>query len=41
MPDQDDLVGATRGAIKKAYNLSVLQFDEKWANWVKENYATQ
>ena len=41
MPDQDDLVGATRDAIKKAYNLSVLQFDDKWANWVKENYATQ
>ena len=29
-PDQRDLVGATRQAIKKAYGFSVLQFDDKW-----------
>lgn len=40
-PDQRDLVGATRQAIKKAYGFSVLQFDDKWAAWVKKNYATQ
>ncbi len=41
LPDQNDLVGATRDALQKAYGLSVLSFDEKWAEWVKANYATQ
>ncbi len=41
MPDQSDLVGATRDALQEAYGLSVLTFDERWAAWVKENYSTQ
>lgn len=41
LPDQDDLVGATRSAMQNAYGISVLQFDEKWAEWVREHYATQ
>lgn len=40
-PNQNDLVGATRDALQKAYGLSVLQFDEKWAEWVKANYPAQ
>jgi hypothetical protein len=39
--DQSDLVGAFREGIQKAYGFSVLQFDEKWAEWVKANYASQ
>lgn len=41
MPDHADLVGATRDALQKAYGISVLNFDEKWAEWVRANYATQ
>lgn len=41
MPDQSDLVGATREALQKVYGLSPLSFDEKWAEWVKANYASQ
>ena len=40
-PDQSDLVGAFREAIQKAYGISVLQFDDKWSEWVKANYAAQ
>jgi hypothetical protein len=41
LPDQTDLVGASREAIQKAYGFSVLQFDEKWAEWVKATYPSQ
>ncbi len=41
LPDQKDLVGATRDAIKEAYGLSFLNFDERWAEWVKQHYPTQ
>ncbi len=40
-PNQNELVGATRDALQKAYGISVLQFDEKWAEWVKANYPAQ
>lgn len=40
-PDQTDLVGATRDAIKDAYNLSTLTFDQRWGDWVKENYPSR
>lgn len=40
-PDQTDLVGAVRDALQEAYGISVLQFDEKWAEWVKVNYPPQ
>ena len=38
MPDQKDLVGATRDALKEAYGLTFLNFDEKWTEWVKATY---
>ena len=41
VPDQSDLVGATRDALQAAYGISVLQFDEKWAEWAKEKYPAQ
>jgi hypothetical protein len=41
LPDQSDLVGATRDALQKAYGISVLNFDEKWATWVRETYPAQ
>jgi hypothetical protein len=41
LPDQTDLVGASREAIQKAYGFSVLQFDEKWVEWVKATYPSQ
>ncbi|MCA8947905.1 MAG: hypothetical protein KDE27_00285 [Planctomycetes bacterium] len=40
-PDQTDLVGATREALKDAYGLSVLNFDDRWVEWVKENYPSK
>jgi hypothetical protein len=39
--DQHDLVGATRDALRDAYGVSFLNFDERWAEWVRANYATQ
>jgi len=41
MPDPSDLVGATRDALQQAYGFSVLDFDRRWAEWVKANYPTQ
>ncbi|GAB4138337.1 MAG: hypothetical protein Fur0037_04000 [Planctomycetota bacterium] len=41
LPDQRDLVGATRQALQDAYGISVLQFDEQWAEWVRNNYPAQ
>lgn len=40
-PNSDDLVGATRDALQKAYGISILQLDEKWVEWVKTNYPSQ
>ena len=40
-PDQNDLVGATRDALKEVYGLGVLDFDAKWAEWVKATYPSQ
>lgn len=40
-PDQKDLVGATRDALKDAYGLTFLNFDDRWRDWVKETYPTQ
>ncbi len=39
--DQKDLVGATREALKKAYNLTFLNFDDKWRAWVKKTYPSR
>jgi hypothetical protein len=39
--DQSDLVGATREALQQAYGVSVLDFDRKWAEWVKATYPAQ
>lgn len=41
IPDQSDLVGATRQALQKAYGINALEFDEKWAEWVKATYPAQ
>lgn len=41
LPDSNDLVGATRDALRKAYGLNPLTFDIAFAEWVKENYATR
>jgi hypothetical protein len=40
-PDQNDLVGAVRDAMKEAYGVSVLDVDRKWAEWVKATYPAQ
>lgn len=40
-PDQTDLVGATRDALQQAYGVSVLDFDRRWAEWVKATYPSQ
>jgi len=40
-PDQSDLVGATRTALQAAYGVSTLDFDRKWAEWVKATYPAQ
>jgi hypothetical protein len=39
--DQKDLVGATRQGLKDAYGLSFLNFDERWAAWVKATYPSR
>lgn len=39
--DQKDLVGATREGLKKAYNLTFLNFDDRWRAWVKKNYPSR
>lgn len=39
--DQTDLVGATREGLKKAYGLNFLNFDERWAAWVKSTYPSK
>ena len=39
--DQSDLVGATRDALREAYGLSPLNFDDRWAEWVKANYPVK
>ncbi len=39
--DQSDLVGAMREALQRAYGVSILDFDTKWAEWVKANYPAQ
>jgi hypothetical protein len=41
LPDQKDLVGATREALQAAYGVSLLDFDRKWAEWVKAHYPAQ
>lgn len=41
LPDQSDLVGATRDALKDAYGVSILDFDRKWMDWVKATYPAQ
>ncbi|MBL8754863.1 MAG: hypothetical protein JNK15_16275 [Planctomycetes bacterium] len=40
-PDQNDLVGAVRTALQQAYGVTTLDFDTKWAAWVKANYPSQ
>jgi len=40
-PNQEDLVGATRDALKEAYGVTVLDFDAKWGAWVKATYPAQ
>lgn len=39
--DQTDLVGATRTALQDAYGVSVIDFDRRWAEWVKATYPAQ
>lgn len=39
--DQNDLVGATREALREVYGLTPLTLDEKWKEWVMENYAAR
>lgn len=41
LPDQTDLVGATRDALREAYGLSPLNFDDKWAEWVRATYPSK
>lgn len=41
LPDQKDLVGATRTALKEAYGLTFLNFDERWAEWVNATYPAK
>lgn len=40
-PDQTDLVGAVREALKDAYGLNPLNFDDRWGEWVKETYPSK
>ena len=39
--DQKDLVGATREGLRDGYGLNFLNLDERWIEWVKENYPSQ
>jgi hypothetical protein len=41
LPDQKDLVGATREGLQAAYGVSFLDFDRKWAEWAKATYPAQ
>lgn len=41
LPDDTNLVEATREALQEVYGISPLSFDERWADWVKENYSTR
>lgn len=41
LPDHKDLVGATREGLQAAYGISFLDFDRKWAEWVKATYPAQ
>ncbi|HEB52070.1 MAG TPA: hypothetical protein ENI87_02320 [bacterium] len=41
MPDQKNLVGATRRALKDAYGLTFLNFDDRWKAWVKKTYPSK
>jgi hypothetical protein len=41
LPDQSDLVGATRESLQAAYGVSIIDFDTKWADWVRANYPAQ
>jgi len=41
LSDQRDLVGATRTALRKAYGLTPLNFDDKWREWVLANYPSK
>ncbi|MFK7740004.1 MAG: hypothetical protein AB8H80_06735 [Planctomycetota bacterium] len=41
LPNQKDLVGATRKALKSAYGLSFLNFDDRWREWVKDTYPSK
>jgi hypothetical protein len=36
-----DIVEATRNALQDAYGISPLTFDERWREWVIENYSTR
>ncbi|MFY9344072.1 MAG: hypothetical protein WAT39_16400 [Planctomycetota bacterium] len=40
-PDQTDLVGATREGLLAAYGVTMLDFDRKWAEWVRAHYPAQ
>ncbi|MCA8973891.1 MAG: hypothetical protein KDC98_04180 [Planctomycetes bacterium] len=40
-PDQSDLVGATRTGLSDAYGLTPLNFDDRWAEWVKATYPAK
>ncbi|MEM7202344.1 MAG: hypothetical protein AAF628_18885 [Planctomycetota bacterium] len=39
--DDNDLPGATRDALRQVYGVSPLSFDERWREWVQENYPAQ
>lgn len=41
LADQSDLIGASRDALRDAFGLSVLDFDAKWAEWVKATYPSK
>lgn len=41
MPDQTDIVGATRDALQKAFGLTVLNFDDRWREWVRDTYPSK
>lgn len=41
LPDHKDLVGATRESLQAAYGITFLDFDRKWAEWVKATYPSQ